>query len=148
MSYPGFSRASYFEGSNITDFFDSYSLMYIDYQVNKQEKIKRLSWYCELFTDKYIETLISFLRTSRAALCKALREEYKDQDLNQQINSRRFLELYKSKSHSDTAAVLQYCCQFSAISRNLIAEGKLDIFTQSRWFIQRLPSDLQIEMFC
>ena len=148
MPYPGSPGAPYFEGSNITDFLDSYSRMCTDYQVDEQEKIKRLSWYCELFTGKYIETLISSSGTSWAALRKALREEYKDQDLNQQMNSRRFLEIYKSKSRSETADVLQYCRQFSAISRNLVAKGKLDTFTQSRWFIQGLPSDLQMEMFC
>lgn len=60
----------------------------------------------------------------------------------------QFLELYKFKSHSKTADVLHYCCQFSTISQNLVAKRKLDTFTQSRWFIQGLPSDLQIEMFC
>ncbi len=58
------------------------------------------------------------------------------------------MELYKSKSRSETADVLQYCRQFSTNSRNLVAKGKLDTFTQSRWFIQGLPLDLQMEMFC
>ncbi len=82
MPYSGSPGAPYFEGLNITNFFHSYSRMCSNYQVDKQEKIKRLSWYYELFTGKYIETLISSLGTSWAALCKALREEYKDQDLN------------------------------------------------------------------
>ncbi len=56
--------------------------MYTDYQVDEQEKIKRLSWYCELFTGRYIESLISSSGTSWAALCKFLFEEYRDQDLN------------------------------------------------------------------
>lgn len=59
------------------------------------------------------------------SLRKALREEYKDQDLNQQMNSRRFLEIYKTKYRSNTADVLRYFRQFSAISRNLVAKGKL-----------------------
>ena len=63
------------------------------------------------------------------------------------MNPRRFLEIYKSKSCSKTADVLQYCRQFSAISRNLVAKGKLDTFTQSRWFIQGLLFHLQTEMF-
>ena len=109
--------------------------MYTDYQVNEQKKIKRLSWYCGPFTGKYIETLISFSGASWAALHKILREEYKDQDLTQQMNSRRFLEIYKTKFRSNTADVLQYCRQFSAISRNLVAKGKLDSFIQSRWFL-------------
>ncbi len=132
MPYSGLSRAPFFERSNITDFFESYSRMCTDYQVNKQEKIKQLFWYCKLFTGKYIETLISSSRTSWVALCKVLREEYNDQDLNQQMNSRRFLEIYKTNSRSDTADVLQYCRHFSTISRNLVSKGKLDLFTQSR----------------
>ena len=147
MPYPGSPGAPYFDGSNITDFLDSHSRMCTDYQVDEQEKVKRLSWNCELFTSKYIETLISSSETSWAALRKALREENKDHDLNQQMNSRRFLEIYKSKSRSETADVLQYCRQFPAISRNLVTKGKLDAFTQPRWFIQSLPSHLQTEMF-
>ncbi len=75
MPYPGSLGAPFFEGFNITDFLESYSRMCTDYQVDEQEKIKRLSWYCELFTGKYIETLISSSGTSWAALCKVLREE-------------------------------------------------------------------------
>lgn len=78
MPYQGSLGAPYFERSNITDFFDSYSHMCTDYQIDKQEEIKQLSWYCELFTSKYIKILISFLGTSWAALRKALCKEYKD----------------------------------------------------------------------
>ena len=78
MPYPGSPGAPFFEGSNITDFLESYSRMCTDYQVDEQEKIKRLSWYCELFTGKYIDTFISSSGTSWAALRKALRKEYKD----------------------------------------------------------------------
>lgn len=59
------------------------------------------------------------------SLREALREEYKGQDVNQQMYSRRFLEIYKTKYRSNTADVLRYCRQFSAISRNLVAKGKL-----------------------
>ena len=147
MPYPGAPETPFFEGSNVTDFLDRYSQMCTDYRVDEQEKIKRLSWYCEIFTGKYVETLISSSGTFWAALRKVLREEYKDQDLNQQMNSRRFLETYKDKSRADTSDVLQYCRQFSAISQNLVAKGKLDSFTQSRWFLQGLPSTIQTEMF-
>ena len=147
MPYPGAPGTPFFEGSNVTDFLDRYSRMCTDYRVDEQEKIKRLSWYCEMFTGKYVETLISSSGTSWAALRKVLRDEYKDQDLNQQMNSRRFLETYKDKSRADTSDVLQYCRQFSAISQNLVAKGKLDSFTQSRWFLQGLPSTIQTEMF-
>ena len=78
MSYPDSLKAPYFEGSNITNFVEDYSLIYTDYQVDKQEKFKRLSEYFELFISKYIETLIYSSETSLAALHKGLNEEYKD----------------------------------------------------------------------
>lgn len=83
MPYPGSPGASFFDGSNIADFLDCYRRICTDYQVDEQEKIKQLSWYCELFIGKYIETFISSSETSWAALRKALRKEYKDEDLNQ-----------------------------------------------------------------
>ena len=147
MPYLGAPRTPFFEGSNVTDFLDQYSQMCTDYQVDKHEKIKWLSGYCEIFTRKYVETLISSSGTSWAALQKVLWEKYKDQDLNQQMNSRRFLETSKDKSRANNSDVLQYCRQFSAISQNLVAKGKLDSFTQSRWFLQGLPSTIQTEMF-
>lgn len=83
IPYPGSLRALFFEESNITNILKSYSCIYINYQVNKQEKIGQLSWYCELFTGKYIKSFISFMGTSWATLHKALHKEYKNQDLNQ-----------------------------------------------------------------
>ena len=63
------------------------------------------------------------------------------------MNSKRFLETYKDKNRANTSHVLQYCKQFSAISQNLVAKRKLDSFTQSWWFLQGLPSTIQIEIF-
>lgn len=63
------------------------------------------------------------------------------------MNSRRVLETYKTKTRSNTADILRYCRQFSAISRNFVAEGELDLFTPFRWFLQGLPSHLQTEKF-
>lgn len=80
--------------------------MCIDYKFDEHEKIKRLSWYCNLFISKYIDTLISVSGTSWAAICKTLYKEYKYQDLNQQMNSRHFLEIYKTKPYSNTVDVL------------------------------------------
>ena len=147
MPYQGSPGTLFFEGANISDFLDRYSRMCSDYRISEKEKIRRLPWYCEMFTGKYIETLIGTSGTTWSTLRKVLREEYRDQDLSQQMNSRRFLETYKDKSRSDTADVLQYCRQYSAISESLVSKGKLDSFTQSRWFIQGLASTVQSELF-
>ncbi len=74
---------AFFEGLNDINFLNRYSRMCTDYQINEQEKIKIISCYYEIFTEKYIETLISSCETSRAAFQKIPREEYKDQDFKQ-----------------------------------------------------------------
>lgn len=102
MPCPSASENPFFEGSNVNNFLNQYSQMCTDYRVETQEKIKRLLWYYEMFTGKYVETLISSSKISWATLWKVLWEEYKDQDLNQQMNSRQFLETYKNKSRADT----------------------------------------------
>ncbi len=132
MPYPGSPGTPFFKRTNISNFLDRYSRMCSDYRISEKEKIRRLSCYCEMFTGKYIETLIGTSGTTWSTLRKVLREEYRDQDLSQKMNSRRFLETYKDKSRSDTAKVLQYCRQYSAISESLVSKGKLDLFTQSR----------------
>lgn len=43
MSYLGLSKKFLFETTNITNYFDSYNQICIDYQVNKKVKIKWLS---------------------------------------------------------------------------------------------------------
>lgn len=43
ISYLGSSGVPYFERSNIINFLDSYSHIFTDYKVDKQEKIKQLS---------------------------------------------------------------------------------------------------------
>lgn len=91
--------------------------------------MRRLSWYYKRFTRNNVEILISSSETSWAALQKIFQKEYKDQDFNQQMNSKQFLETYKDKSRSDTLNVLLYYEQFLAISQNLVAKSKLDSFT-------------------
>ncbi len=147
IPYLGALGTPFVKGLNVTDFLDRNSRICTDYRVNDQEKIKRLFWYCEMFTGKYIETLISSCRTSWVALWKILRVKYKLQHLNHRINSRRFLERYKDKTRFNTSDILQYCPQFSAISQNLVGKGKLDFFSQSCWFLQGLPSNVQTGMF-
>lgn len=78
---------------------------------------------------KYVETLISYSGTCWAVLQKVLWEKYKNQNLNQQINSRQLLEIYKDKSRANTSDILQYCRQFSATLQNLVAKKKFDSFT-------------------
>lgn len=64
MPYLWVPEIPFDKGLNDTKFLDRYSRIYIEYWVNDQEKIKKLSWYYEMFPEKYIETLIRSYRTS------------------------------------------------------------------------------------
>ncbi len=63
------------------------------------------------------------------------------------MTSRRFLEAFKDKSHSDNSNLLQYCRQNSAISDNFVLKGKLDIYIRSKWFLQGLPHTYWTKLF-
>lgn len=75
------------------------------------------------------------------------KKEYKNQDLAQQVSSRTYLEAFKDKPRTENSEVLQFCRQFSEISMDLVGKGKLDTYTQVRWFFQGLPSPIQSELF-
>ncbi|MCJ1347605.1 hypothetical protein MMC31_005833, partial [Peltigera leucophlebia] len=76
-----------------------------------------------------------------------LKKEYKDQDLTQQVSSRAYLEAFKDKPRTDNSEVLQFCRDYSEISKELLGKGKLDKYTQLRWFLQGLPPSIQSELF-
>lgn len=74
MAIPCFRtpRTPFFEGFNITDFLNQFELICTNFQVEKKEKIQRLSLYCEIFINKYIESVIRFSRITWSAIRKAL----------------------------------------------------------------------------
>ncbi|MCJ1343493.1 hypothetical protein MMC31_001687 [Peltigera leucophlebia] len=148
MPYHGTLGTPFFEGFNITDFLNQYELMCTDFRVEKKERIQKLPLYCKMFIGKYIESVIRPSGITWTAIRKALRSQYKDQDLNQQIYSRCFLKSYKDKAPSDSSDILHhYCDQFANIFENLVAKNSIDSFIQSRWFLQGLPPLIQVELF-
>ncbi|MCJ1349385.1 hypothetical protein MMC31_007625 [Peltigera leucophlebia] len=88
IPYPGTPGAPFFDGQNITHFLDLYDQLCSDYRLSESEKINRLPWYCEFFTGNYIKILIK--ESDWVAVRSILRREYKDNDLDQLINSREF----------------------------------------------------------
>ena len=97
IPYPGVPGAPFFDGQNITNFLDRYSQLCSDYGLSESEKIHRLPWYCELLVGKYAKILISGA-ADWATVRSVLRKEYKDDDLDQLMNSREFLEAIKKKN--------------------------------------------------
>ena len=146
IPYPGAPGAPFFDGQNITDFLDQYSQLCSDYGLSELEKTHRLPWYCELFVGKYVKILISGA-AYWATVRSVLRKEYKDDDFDQLINSREFLEALKKKSRNEEDDILYYCRLFASISRGLVLQKRLDQYTQCQWFLQGLPETLLMRFF-
>ena len=99
IPYPGTPRAPFFDGQNITHFLDLYDQLCSDYRLSESEKIYRLPWYCEFFIGRYIKILIK--GADWTAVRAILRREYKENDLDQLMYSREFLEALKKKLYSE-----------------------------------------------
>ena len=68
-----------------------------------------------------------------------MRKDYRKGDFDQQVNSREFLNTYRSKDRPDNADLKQYCRQFNAVSRHLVQKGTLGAYERAVWFVQGLP---------
>ena len=113
MPYPGTLGAPLFNGQKITHFLDLYDQLCSDYRLSEFEKIYRLPWYCEFFIGKYVRLLIK--DADWVAARSILRREYKENDLDQLMYSREFLEALRKKSRSEDDDLLHYCQLFPSI---------------------------------
>ena len=98
------------------------------------EKIRHLPWYCEMFTARHVKSVIRFLGSDWYKIYTNVKKEYQDQDLTQQVLSSAYFEFFKDKPRTDNSEVLQFCRDYAEISKELIEKGKLDKYTQLRWF--------------
>jgi hypothetical protein len=70
--------------------------------------------------------------------CKILCRNYKNKDLNQQLHSLKYLEIFKNKMRTFLKEISQYCRQYIVISEKLIKTKKLQKTLRSAWFLQNL----------
>ncbi len=75
-----------------------------------------------------------------------LRREYKENDLDQRIDSREFLEALKKKARPEDDDLMHYCQLFASISSDLVLRRRLDLYTQCQWFLQGLPERIVMEI--
>lgn len=139
MPYPGSPGAPYFSGHNVTEFVNRFALICRDYGVSEEEMFEKLPWYCEKMIGDYIKSIPEYVERDGAGLFKMMRKDYRKHDLDQQINSRNFLEIFKSKPRTEKDDLKQYCRQFHTISYTLVERGQLEKYTRAMWFIQGLP---------
>ena len=81
MPYPGAPGSPFFEGANISKFLERFENMCDDYRIAASEKIRRLPWYCEMFTARHIRFVIGFSGLDWTKICTNLKKEYKDRDI-------------------------------------------------------------------
>ena len=75
------------------------------------------------------------------------RRSTKTKDLTQQVSSRAYFEAFMDKPRIRNSKMLRLCRDYSEISKELMEKGKLDKYTQLRWFLQDLPSSIQSRLF-
>ncbi len=60
MLYPGASCSLFCDGGNVSKFLDRFENMCNNYWMSTLEKIRRLPWYCEMFTARHFRSVIGF----------------------------------------------------------------------------------------
>ena len=106
MSYPGVPGSPFFDKANVSKFLKRFENMCDKHQMSTSEKIRRLPWYCEIFTARHVKLVISFSGSDWYNIVTNLKKEYKDQNLTQQVLSYTYLETFKDKPRTDNSEVL------------------------------------------
>ncbi len=127
-----------FDDYNITKFVDRYANLCLNYNLEEKEKIRRLFRYCDLINEQYVQAVINANVFEWKELCKILCRDYKNKDLNQQLHSLNYFEIFKNKMRTSLNEISQYCRQYTIISEKLIKTKKLQRTLRSVWFFRKL----------
>lgn len=118
------------------------------HNISESEKITRLPEYCTRLNAQFIRSRPEWHagQSQLSSLLSILKNRYRAQDYEQQVNRREYLEAYKSVKGGGggggaTVDVEEYVRTFTAISENLIRRDMLDRYTQWEWFLEGLPDE-------
>ena len=139
MPYPGAPGAPYLSGNNVTKFLQRFRLIYKEYDIQNEGMFQQLLWYCEKTIGDYVKSIPEYISRDGPGLFKIMRKDHRKYDLDQQVNSRNFLETLKSRPRTEKDDLKQYCRQFHTISHTIVERGQLEKYTRAMWFIQGLP---------
>jgi hypothetical protein len=132
------SETFLFDEYNITKFLDRYADLCLNYDLEKKEKIRRLSRYCDLINEQYVRVVINANVFEWKEFCKTLCKDYKDKDLNQQLHFLKYLKIFKNKVRTFLKEISQYCRQYTIIFEKLIKTKKFQRTLRNAWFLQNL----------
>jgi hypothetical protein len=125
MSASKISKAFFFDEYNVIEFLDRYADLCQNYDLEEKEKIRRLSRYCDLINEQYVRVVVNANVFDWKKLCKTLCKDYKNKDLNQQLHSLKYFEIFKNKMRTFLKEIFQYCRQYTIIFEKLIKTKKL-----------------------
>ena len=144
MPPPGAPGAPCFRGKNVTQFLEVLENMYLDYRVTDEAaKCKKLAGYCEPQIARYVRAMEDYELKNWEALKASLLLEYEREDVDQQMQTRAFLEAYKNQKRGETHDLRGLCRYFTLVSNALVKRGELDEYTQSMYFLESLPEKVR-----
>jgi hypothetical protein len=97
-----------------------------------------LSRYCDLINEQYVRVVVNANVFNWKEFCKTLCKDYKDKNLNQQLHSLKYLEIFKNKMRTFLKKISQYCRQYTIIFEKLVKTKKLQKNLRNAWFLQKL----------
>jgi hypothetical protein len=127
-----------FDDYNITKFLNWYVDLCQNYDLEKKEKIRHLSRYCDLINEQYVRVVINANVFEWKEFCKTLCKNYKNKDLNQQFHFLKYLKIFKNKVRTFLKKIPQCCRQYTIISEKLIETKKLQRTLRNAWFFQKV----------
>ena len=139
------SRALHFDEHNITEFLERFEEQCDEYEVIEKKRWIKLFRYCVKFIAEFMKIFSSYVDRSWKIFEKKMRKEYKDQNIEQMINSRLFLKEFKKKVRKNNQMRI-YSRQFKSISIKLIKWEQLNIYIQCSWYLQRLSNSYRIKL--
>ncbi len=128
----------FFDDYNITKFFDRYANLCLNYDLEKKKKIRRLLCYCNFINEQYVRIVINANVFKWKEFCKTLCKDYKNKDLDQQLHSLEYFDIFKNKVRTFLKEIFQYCRQYIIIFEKLIKTRKLQRTLRCAWFLQKL----------
>ena len=126
---PNFLKALHFDEYNITEFLECFEKQCNEYEIIEKKWWIKLFRYCVKSIAKFIKIFSLYVDPSLKVFEKKMQKEYKNQDIEQMINSRLFLKKFKNKIRKNNQ-MRMYNRQFKSISIKLIKWEQLNIYTQ------------------
>ena len=140
-----FSKTLHFDEHNIIKFLEHFEEQCDEYKIIEKKRWIKFSHYSVKFIAEFMKTFFLYVDRSWKTFEKKMRKEYKNQNIEQIINSHFFLKKFKNKVKKNNQ-MRTYSRQFRSISIKLIKWKQLNIYTQCFWYLQEFSNFYRIKL--